>query len=583
MYNNNHHTSPPLQVETLLDLYRHQAYDQLSEQLLLLLEHFKAETYLEIDAGAQYFIDSLVKNFLYLFTQPDYVLRDDHARRFIELNLTLSNLVAISSFKTTDTYLEILKQQPRNFTKILALYSARNTVSIDRQAIFDSNSSLACLWYSYFCDSYRSALVNPVAYHNLREHLAYEDDRLTDFYNISEIYLGATYIDHDRHLAFKTRINQTIQVFLTNIAAQINNTPNPKKIAIITGKWFATHVVYRTIFKFIETLVLDYELTLVHLGEVIEPLELSLFQQVIYVGLQDGNLNLKSLIENDFMVAYYPDIGMNLESILLSNLRLAPIQITGVGHPISTGGSQIDYFISGAEVEMPTIAQQYYTEKLLLIPGLGAIHQRPPHQIPPTPKNSSRFIVNCPWMSSKVSYPLVTWLKRIAEEAEKPLLFRFFSSGLLRYQNDFLPFRNDLIAILGNDQVELVAYAYQQDYLTLLEQGNIAIDAFYFAGSNTIVDSLYLGQAIVTMEGDRWYNGVGAQLLRRVGLGELVAQTAEDYIDLTVKLINDDLYRQHIEEHLQQINLDETLFSEVGKSAFKETIDQLIANYASHG
>lgn len=579
---------PPLYPNALLDLYRRQEYDRLSAQFLEIFEYFRTETYLELNNSAQYFINILVKNFLYLFTQPDYQLNDNDIIRFIQLNPTISNLVAISSFKTTDIYLQILQQQPKNFAKILTLYSARNQVKIDRKHIFDSNPRLACLWYSYFLDSYRSGLINPIVYQNLREHMDYQDDRLTDFYNISEIYLGATYINHDRDLQLKNQLNHTIQIFLTELASQINNHPNPKKLVVISAKWFAGHVVYRTIYPLLEPLVNDYELTLVHLGKVQESLELSLFKDVIYLQFENNNLDLKGLIDNDFIVAYYPDIGMNLESILLSNLRIAPIQISGVGHPISSGNSKIDYFVSGAEVEISE-AQQFYGEKLILIPGLGAIHQPPNykregHQNDQKPKSNLDkrwLIINCPWMSSKINYALIKVIQEINRRAKKSIKFRFFSSGLLRHQNDFLPFKQDLELCLGEDRVELMPYARQPDYLAMLDEGDICIDAFHFAGSNTIADSLYLRQPTVTLEGDRWYNRVGAQLLRRVGLQELIAHTTEQYITLVLKLIHKDNYRAKIQKHLEKVNLNQTVFKSDSRYAFKQTIDNLIKDYSA--
>src|SRR2546429_306824 len=76
-------------------------------------------------------------------------------------------------------------------------------------------------------------------------------------------------------------------------------------------------------------------------------------------------------------VVYYPDIGMTPQSILLANLRLAPIQIMSLGHPVSTWGSEIDYFISGADVEPPNYPERNYSERLVLLPGCGGVYNRP--------------------------------------------------------------------------------------------------------------------------------------------------------------------------------------------------------------
>jgi predicted O-linked N-acetylglucosamine transferase (SPINDLY family) len=279
------------------------------------------------------------------------------------------------------------------------------------------------------------------------------------------------------------------------------------------------------------------------------------------------------------MVVFYLDIGMSPESILLSNLRIAPIQICGTGHPVSTFGSEIDYFISGADVESPESASGNYSERLVLLPGFGAIHNPPDYQIRNIEKARLEFIINCPWFSQKVTYPLVSYLKEIIKRSKKYLIFRFFSGGGLMRKNDFLPFAKDLESILGKDRIELVPAKPYEEYMALMEEGDICIDAYHFGGSNTIVDSLYLRKPTVTFEGNKWYNRIGSQMLRVVGLEELIAKGAQDYMRLTLKLIHDDQYRLSIQEKLQQVDLNRTIFSTESQGYFKKAVDFLIENH----
>jgi hypothetical protein len=41
----------------------------------------------------------------------------------------------------------------------------------------------------------------------------------------------------------------------------------------------------------------------------------------------------------------------------------------GYGHPVSTFGGEIDYFIGSAAAELPERATQFYSERLVLMPG----------------------------------------------------------------------------------------------------------------------------------------------------------------------------------------------------------------------
>lgn len=136
---------PPLYPDRWLDLYRSHDYEQLSDAFLAILDHFREQTYFRLDDSSQYFINAFTKHFLYLFSQADYTLSDRHIHRFIQHNLTVSNLVALSSFKTTDAYLDLLLQQSQNFVKILTLYSARNRQYIDPKVFFDADAPLGHL------------------------------------------------------------------------------------------------------------------------------------------------------------------------------------------------------------------------------------------------------------------------------------------------------------------------------------------------------------------------------------------------------------------------------------------------------
>ena len=83
------------------------------------------------------------------------------------------------------------------------------------------------------------------------------------------------------------------------------------------------------------------------------------------------------LADNEFALVYFPDIGMTKFSICLANLRVAPIQVAGVGHSVSTFGADIDYYMSGADVETPDRPERFFSERLVLLPGCGSVNELP--------------------------------------------------------------------------------------------------------------------------------------------------------------------------------------------------------------
>jgi Glycosyl transferase family 41 len=583
-------------IELLQD-YHDREYDRVSEQLLEILRHFDRVTYLELTIESKYFINAFVKSFLYIFTQPDYILSDRHGLSFIQSNLIISNLVAMSDFGTTDPYLELLRVQSQNFIKILALCSARNSFIIDRKLLFDTNIELASRWYSIYFETYRSGLINPTVHRNLHEHLLYEDDRLTNFYQIDDLYFGATYIDGENDGILKTKINRSIQNSQVIKNVSIDNHPNAKKIAIASAFWFAEHSVYRILSASIAALKDSYELTLIHLGDRDLPIDIEHFTEVKYLQIQNGQFDLSTIQENKFAAIYFPDIGMSLESILLSNLRIAPIQICGLGHPVSTYSSEIDYFISGEDSELIDKAKANYTEKLVLLPGSGAVNNRPNYQLksrsPKSLKPTPIVIINCPWYPQKVNHPLLLSLQEIIQcstgaatsEAEatptskRRILFRFFAGGGLSNKNDFIPFAKEIEKILGAEHICVYPYKTYPEYMEIMAEGDICLDSYHFSGFNVIVDGLYLRKPTIVFKGKHWYNRAGANLMDKIGLSELIATTPREYIQLTIKLINDEDFRRKMQMKIDGIDLEQLIFISDNGKYFKQAIDFLLENH----
>ncbi len=79
---------------------------------------------------------------------------------------------------------------------------------------------------------------------------------------------------------------------------------------------------------------------------------------------------LAALTDDQPDVIYYPEIGMDPVTLFLAARRLAPLQIAGWGHPITTGLPEIDLFMSGELLESEG-ADNHYRERLIRLPGTG--------------------------------------------------------------------------------------------------------------------------------------------------------------------------------------------------------------------
>jgi hypothetical protein len=568
---------PSFNSTEMLNMYIRGEHDKLSEQFISIFNYFHNTTYYSLSAYEQFFINCFIKNFLFIFTQPDFRIADAHIMPYIRLNRVISNMVYLSSTKTTDGVLEILRDQQANYVKILTLLSARNSIRFDRKILFDTNPELASLWYLIYSYIFYPGLLTKTSYENLREHFKFKHPRLRIFSEIQEVYFGSTYAGPDMDRDIKGVVNLSMREIAARIPP-LRNNPKPNKIAVFSACWFATHSVYRNYYAYLKALKEKFHLTFFQLGRYNQQ-EVSLFDEVNVVDIVDGLPDLSKLRDNDFQIAYWPDIGMSPHSIFLANLRIAPIQICSPGHSVSTFGADIDYFITGADVEEPVNPQQHYSERLVLLPGMGVIHNRPLYEIQGLKKTTNDFIINCPWTCQKVNYPFLETLKKLIARSPRKFKLRLFIGASSYRQNDHLPFARDLIATLGQENVELYHSLDYKAYMTHMEVGDLSIDSFHFGGCNTISDSLFVRVPTVTWEGTKWYNRIGSEMLRLVGVPECIATNEDEYLSICLKLINDDEYRASIRAKIQKADLDRTIYNTDDAPYFLTAVEQILANH----
>lgn len=566
---------PAFDSNVAMKQYLNGEMQPLSESFLTVLEHFQSTTYYSFSMALQNYLNRFVNTFLYIFAQPDFRVPDPFITRFIHQSRTISNMVAISCHKTTDAFLDTLRTQEGNFVKILTLYSARNKQKFDLKPMFDLQTDLASRWYWEYACLFYSGLVNETVRNNLTDHFLSGPPRLTVLHQVQEAYFGATYVDGKCDRAIKECINKAVKEFVGPFP--VWNRPNPKKIAVLSACWSRSHSVYRSCSAYVRALKEKYHLTFFQFGTH-GGQETSLFDEVYPVNMVNGFPDLSRLRENDFQVMFYPDIGMCSESIVLANLRLAPIQICSLGHSCSTYGAEVDYYFSGADVETKDAPEQHYSERLVLIPGMGVVHNRPLYEPKGLRNNTNNLVINCPWYSQKLTYPFVQTLKKIIDRSRRTVKIRLMVGPSTCRANDHLPFCQDLVSQLGSEHLEIYANLNYHDYMTMLEQGDMLIDSFHFGGCNTISDSLFLRIPAVTWEGQKWYNRIGSQMLRLAGVPECIATNEEEYLDIITRMSYDH-YRAEIKQKLMKADLNSTIYGVHNAQYFRTAVDYLVDNH----
>jgi predicted O-linked N-acetylglucosamine transferase (SPINDLY family) len=493
------------------------------------------------------------------------------------VNHLISSIVALSSFKNTDRYLEMIRLQQNNFVKILALYSARNTVKFDIETIFRTSPQMASVWYAQYAQLGKAALPSDLVSRNLKEHVERLPAAFLPTTNLPDIYMGSTYVDGIADRPAKRIINESVQRSWGDV--KIENTPNRTKIAVLARHWHKHHPAYRICRGYISSLRPKYHVTLFNLGGTPDVAD---FDDVRILTAHLGLPDIRPLKGNDFQALIYPDANGSDEAISLTNLRIAPIQIALLGHPVSTFGSKIDYFISGADVEGPA-AGRHYSERVVFLPGMGCTHQPPLYELPtsrPEPA-AGAMVINLPANARKLNAAYLNVLGRIMKRASRPLLMRFFTGGAISENNDYIPFRDSLADHLPAAQFEIIDWLDYADYMAKLREGHFSLDPFHMGGCNSVADSLYVRRPALCCEGDRWFNRIGPRMLRVAGLPELIARSPAEYEEIALRLIAEDDWRKMLAQRLASADLMSTLFSPKDGEYFRKALDYLIDHHQS--
>ena len=327
--------------------------------------------------------------------------------------------------------------------------------------------------------------------------------------------------------------------------------------------------------KFLETLAERYELTLISLNNQ-DNVEVDLFAGGVRHFSMANPLERSAFDDNDFQLAFFPDIGMNMESVYLSNLRIAPVQVCGYGHPVSTRSPEIDYWLGGLDTEDQQAANENYSERLVLIPGAGVMPNRPRYERRWNHQPSSVVRINCSWSGQKINYFNLSLLRRIADAARNKVHFRFFPAASAM-SGAYIALRQEIAEVLGSpDRFQVLGSLDYPAYMSVMEDAEFTLDPYPFGGYATATDALFIGKPIVTLEGNKFYNRSTASLLRKLELTELIAESADDYVTTAVRLVDDVAFRQKIVAQIENADLETTIFADDSSKQFADAMTYLI-------
>jgi len=477
-----------------------------------------------------------------VFVQSDFVVPEEMAPRVLSCCPLIANVLAAVG-TNTDPFLKMIDQQPQHGFKSAVLYTPRNTLGMDFGKMLADNPMLASMWLNQAVKVMYSGNADKAVSQRMRSILGNIDERLEPAGELQELYFLVSYLgDLPVERAVKRCINASIK---RHLDTQLANTPNPRKVAVFAEYWNKGHSVYRTLKGFVDSLRTHFdEITLIHCVKKTEELDTAGFDRIIKLEHDGFRINPTPLDGNEWGAVVFADVGMTLPSILVSNLRIAPVQILLTGHPVSTFGGEMDWFVSGA---MTDRNPANYSERLAILPHFGAVHE--PVEYTPTSKRHGRdeIVINCSAYGQKIHWDFLATINEAFASATKPVKLQLFCGNAPMRAKGLRAFSDAVAAAVPNAHVELIAHLPYENYMARIEEADFGIDNWPFGGSNVISDQIAAGVPVLCMEGTRWFNMIGPAMMR--AMSTRVAEDKKQFSEWLTKLVANDHIREAFRVH----------------------------------
>jgi predicted O-linked N-acetylglucosamine transferase (SPINDLY family) len=258
------------------------------------------------------------------------------------------------------------------------------------------------------------------------------------------------------------------------------------------------------------------------------------------VGLKDTEVDQKVREDRiDILVDLAGHTANN--RLLLFARKPAPIQVTYLGYPDTTGLRAMDYRLTDAYADPPDVTGGY-SEELVRLPDTFLCY-RPSYCAPAIGPARALEIGRVTFGSfnalAKVNTPLLAmWSKILEQIPNSRLILKNQGLGSAGARGHILEYF--AAHHIAPDRVELMGWARSEaEHLQLYNRIDIALDTFPYHGTTTSCEALWMGVPVVTRAGSAHVSRVGVSLLSNVGLAELVADSQEKYVQLAGELAHD--------------------------------------------
>ena len=221
----------------------------------------------------------------------------------------------------------------------------------------------------------------------------------------------------------------------------------------------------------------------------------------------------------------------------------APVQVTYLGFPNTVGSKNIVKYRITDSVADPVTSRQWWAEELVRLNGGFLLYKSiAQNTLIPFTKPYHPWIVFGSLNRESKNTPevLECWREILEGTTHTKLLIKLSTT-----EDDQIHIENYLRK-LGCDteakrnRIIFAKYGTNEDYFTLFGHIDILLDCFPYSGTTTTCNALYNSVPVITLRHpDLHSHNVSSSLLHHIGLGELIAETPEEYVEKAIELSKD--------------------------------------------
>jgi len=271
-------------------------------------------------------------------------------------------------------------------------------------------------------------------------------------------------------------------------------------------------------------------------SETLHPDEITQrLQSHAHVWREIGSLSDEQLAQQivDDRIDILVDLAMHLRRnrLLCFARKPAPVQVTYLAYPGTTGLDAIDYHLTDVFLDPPGTNDDFYCEKPAYLTSYWCY--QPLEFTPPVgdlPAPSKGHIT----FGSLNSF---TKVSPGALDAWAQILDRVPDSRLILYVPEGEP--RDRVRDRLGDRVIPIGFSNTPAYLRAYRHIDIALDSLPIVGGTTTCDALWGGAPVVTLIGKTAITRSGNSILHNAGCAEWIANSIDQYVDIAVALTRD--------------------------------------------